>query len=121
MNDFFSSNNHSKETPSWQYYYDAAQEDVPAYKIELAKSNRSKCSARTKTARKCTPSIDEVAYIPKGTVRVSFVLIVEWCVVLDQIFSNIFSFFCIYFLWILKNTHHLYIDWKIRRRYWNVY
>ena len=72
MNDFFSNNNNSKETPSWQYYYDAAQEDVPAYKIELAKSNRSKCSAKTKTARKCTSSIDEVSYIPKGTVRVSF-------------------------------------------------
>ncbi len=30
-------------TPSYEYYYEAAQEDVPGYKVELAKSGRSQC------------------------------------------------------------------------------
>ncbi|CAN0463618.1 unnamed protein product, partial [Ectocarpus sp. 12 AP-2014] len=31
----------------WQYYYDAAAEEVPPYKVELARSGRSKCTQRT--------------------------------------------------------------------------
>eukprot|EP00752_Nemacystus_decipiens_P004579 g4179.t1 len=50
---------------SWQYYYDAAQEEVPHYKVELARSNRSKCNG-TKTARQCT----EDGLIGKGEIRI---------------------------------------------------
>mmetsp|Transcript_13473 Transcript_13473/g.16454 ORF Transcript_13473/g.16454 Transcript_13473/m.16454 type:complete len:636 (-) Transcript_13473:299-2206(-) len=42
----------SMETPSWQYYEGAADEVVPTYRVELAKSTRSKCNAKSK-AKKC--------------------------------------------------------------------
>lgn len=50
----------------WQYYYDAAAEEVPPYKVELAKSGRSKCNA-TKAARKCDV---EDPLIGKGEIRI---------------------------------------------------
>lgn len=31
-------------TPSWEYYQEAAEEDLPLYRVELARSNRSKCT-----------------------------------------------------------------------------
>jgi hypothetical protein len=33
-------------TPSWEYYAEAAQESVPMYRVERAKSNRSRCMAK---------------------------------------------------------------------------
>lgn len=39
-------------TPSWEYYKAAAEEPVPAYRVELAKSGRSACVARG-AAKKC--------------------------------------------------------------------
>ena len=33
------------ETPSYEHYYQAAQEHVPSYKVELARSGRSQCVA----------------------------------------------------------------------------
>ena len=33
-------------TPSWEYYAEAAQETVPMYRVERAKSNRSRCMAK---------------------------------------------------------------------------
>ncbi|CAM9203075.1 unnamed protein product, partial [Hapterophycus canaliculatus] len=50
----------------WQYYYDAAAEDVPPYKVELARSGRSKCRG-TKAARKCSA---EDPLIGKGEIRI---------------------------------------------------
>lgn len=50
----------------WQYYYDAAAEEVPPYKVELARSGRSKCNG-TKSARKCTA---ENPLIGKGEIRI---------------------------------------------------
>lgn len=41
-----------RDTPSWEYYYNAADEVVPSYRVELAKSNRSSCKAKGK-AKKC--------------------------------------------------------------------
>ena len=35
----------SQSTPSYEHYYHAAQEQVPGYKVELAKSGRSQCVA----------------------------------------------------------------------------
>ncbi|CAN0589036.1 unnamed protein product, partial [Ectocarpus sp. 12 AP-2014] len=51
----------------WQYYYDAAAEEVPPYKVELARSGRSKCTQRTQSARRCA---DEGPLIGKGEIRV---------------------------------------------------
>lgn len=48
---------HNTATQSYEYYEAAAQEDVPGYRVELAKSNRSKC-------------VKSGAYIVKGDVRV---------------------------------------------------
>ncbi|KAI8897827.1 hypothetical protein BC833DRAFT_592187 [Globomyces pollinis-pini] len=44
---------------SWQFYYDAQEEQVPIYKVELAKSSRSKC------AKKCHDQI-----IDKNEIRI---------------------------------------------------
>ena len=53
----------SRETPSWEYYYSAATEPVPYYRVELAKSNRSSCKQRG-NAKKCTDN-----NIMKGEIR----------------------------------------------------
>lgn len=45
--DFF-----TKEPPSWEYYQDAAEEELPTYRVERAKSGRSKCTATGK-AKNC--------------------------------------------------------------------
>lgn len=36
----------SMNTPSWEFYAEAAQEAVPMYRVERAKSNRSRCCAK---------------------------------------------------------------------------
>ena len=51
--------------PSWTYFYNAAEVDVPLYRVELAKSGRSRCKQKG-TAKKC----DEEGFIPKGEVRI---------------------------------------------------
>ena len=38
----------NQQTKSWDYYYAAAEEPVPLYRVEIAKSNRSRC-AQTKS------------------------------------------------------------------------
>lgn len=52
-------------TASWDFYYEAAEEDVPLYRVELAKSGRSKCRQFGKKMGRC---IDPI--IPKGSIRV---------------------------------------------------
>jgi hypothetical protein len=52
-------------TPSWDFFYEAAEEDVPLYRVEAAKSARSKCQQKGK-AKKC----GEGEKIPKGEVRI---------------------------------------------------
>ena len=52
-------------TPSWDFYEEAAQEGVPFYHVELARSNRSQCVCG-KTVRKCPPG----SKIDKGLPRV---------------------------------------------------
>jgi len=60
----------NKKTPSYAFYEEAAEENVPTYRVELAKSGRSRCS-RTKTAsaKKCSPHGQEAAFIDKGEIR----------------------------------------------------
>ncbi|KAJ1459581.1 hypothetical protein M885DRAFT_510713 [Pelagophyceae sp. CCMP2097] len=50
--------------PSWDFYADAADEDVPLYRVELAKSARSKCVQKG-AAKKCGEAV-----IDKGEIRV---------------------------------------------------
>ena len=52
-------------TPSWAFYKEAAEEGVPLYHVELARSNRSQCVC-SKTMRKCPPG----SKIDKGLPRV---------------------------------------------------
>ena len=52
--------------PSWEFYSEAAKEDVPGYCVEPAKSGRSKCKQTTKSARTCPPN----SFIDKGELRV---------------------------------------------------
>ena len=62
----------SKPTPSWEYYEAAAEEAVPTYKIELAKSGRSRCVAKGK-AKKCQPCRETgKSLIEKGEVRIGY-------------------------------------------------
>lgn len=53
----------STEVPSWEFYAEAAAEPVPIYRMERAKSNRSRCQQQG-AAKKC---VDQT--IPKGTLR----------------------------------------------------
>ena len=55
------------ETPSWEYYQEAAQEAVPTYRVERAKSSRARCSAQG-SARFC--SSDDC--IDKDSLRVGW-------------------------------------------------
>ncbi|KNC79551.1 hypothetical protein SARC_08051 [Sphaeroforma arctica JP610] len=51
-------------TPSWEFYAQAAEEVVPPYRMETAKTGRSKCNAKGK-AKHCT-----IPFIPIDEVRV---------------------------------------------------
>jgi hypothetical protein len=51
----------SMPTPSWEYYEEAAEELVAPYRVELAKSGRSKCtqtSKKYKNCADCSPSVN---------------------------------------------------------------
>ena len=52
-------------TPSWEFYQAAAEEVVPTYRVELAKSGRGTCKQKGK-AKKCLHD----AAIEKGEIRV---------------------------------------------------
>jgi len=54
-------------TPSWEFFYEAADEDVPLYYVELARSDRSKCKAYGKKLGKCN---DDGPNIPRASIRV---------------------------------------------------
>jgi curved DNA-binding protein CbpA len=53
-------------TKSWEFYYEAAESDVPPYRIERAKSGRSACQQMGK-AKKCT---SDPPLIEKGSIRI---------------------------------------------------
>jgi hypothetical protein len=56
-------------TPSWEYFSAAADEPVPGYRVELARSGRSSCTAKG-GAKKCGSS--ESSVIDKGEIRVGW-------------------------------------------------
>jgi hypothetical protein len=53
--------------PSWDFYAEAAEEPVPLYRVELAKSGRSACNAKG-AAKKC-----EESSISKDDIRVGWI------------------------------------------------
>lgn len=54
-------------TPSWNYYAEASESTVPSYRVEPAKSGRSKCSQKTQSRKRCAPGEE---LIGKGEIRV---------------------------------------------------
>ena len=58
-----------RPTPSWDYYHEAAEDDVPLYRVELAKSSQGRCHQTTKMGKKCG-DVNETVKIEKGEIRV---------------------------------------------------
>ena len=76
----------NQEMPSWEYYEAAAEEEIPTYRVELAKSGRSRCKATGKAKKcyergiekdsTCTDLVDSTAapeIIEQGEIRVGWV------------------------------------------------
>jgi len=57
-------------TPSWEYYAEAAKEVYATYRVELARSARSRCQARG-TKKQCS---QDPPFIEKNSIRVGFML-----------------------------------------------
>jgi len=57
-------------TPSWEYYAEAAKDVIPTYRVELARSARSRCQARGST-RQCS---ETAPFIEKGGLRIGFMM-----------------------------------------------
>jgi hypothetical protein len=66
--------------PSWEFFHTAAEELVPGYMLEIAKTGRAQCVAKGK-ARKCVPAnpdavnmygklIDKGGMIAKGELKI---------------------------------------------------
>lgn len=53
-------------TPSWEFYAEAAKEDYATYRVEVAKSGRSRCQGSRRQG-------EEAVLIEKGALRVGFV------------------------------------------------
>ena len=51
----------SPNVPSWEYYKEAAEEAVPTYKVERAKSGRSRCCAKGSAKRQGCVEDDFIA------------------------------------------------------------
>jgi curved DNA-binding protein CbpA len=59
-----------KTTPSYEFYQEAAEKNVPTYRVELARSARSQCShTNTASAKKCSAYGAEPTFIAKGEIR----------------------------------------------------
>jgi hypothetical protein len=58
-------------TPSWDYFYNASEEDVPKYRVEPAKSGRSACTNKAK-ANPCEFKEKGEEFIKKGDLRVGY-------------------------------------------------
>eukprot|EP01135_Chromosphaera_perkinsii_P010512 Nk52_evm22s2152 gene=Nk52_evmTU22s2152 len=54
-----------REYQSWDFYFNSTSEEVPLYKVELAKSGRSRCTMKSSLGKKCYDTT-----IPKGEIRV---------------------------------------------------
>ena len=56
----------AKATPSWEFYASAAEEAVPTYRVERAKSGRSTCKAKG-AASKCGGALIEMGALRVGS------------------------------------------------------
>lgn len=74
-----------KATPSWEFYAEAAEEEIPLYRVERAKSGRSRCKKFGTKLAKCNVGFEEAcdgggsgaiikegdyAFIGKGDLRI---------------------------------------------------
>lgn len=57
-------------TPSWEYYAEAAKEVSATYRVELARSSRSRCQSQG-SGKKCEK---DPPFIEKGDVRIGFMM-----------------------------------------------
>lgn len=57
-------------TPSWEYYAEAAKEASATYRVELARSNRSRCQSQG-SRKQCH---QDPPFIEKGDIRIGFML-----------------------------------------------
>eukprot|EP00440_Ansanella_granifera_P001525 gb/GFBE01001642.1/.p1 GENE.gb/GFBE01001642.1/~~gb/GFBE01001642.1/.p1 ORF type:complete len:460 (+),score=116.44 gb/GFBE01001642.1/:1-1380(+) len=57
-------------TPSWEYYAEAAKEVSATYRVEPARSNRSRCQSRG-ARKQCS---QDPPFIEKGALRVGFMM-----------------------------------------------
>ena len=55
--------------PSWEFYAEAAEEPVPTYRVEAAKSGRSACKQKG-SAKKCGDASEGLNLIAKGETRI---------------------------------------------------
>lgn len=55
--------------PSYDFFAQAAAEDIPSYRIEKAKSGRSKCVQKSEKYRKCHDLIIEKAAVRIGSLN----------------------------------------------------
>ena len=71
----YESNNapdNDSNVPSYEYYYEAAQETVPGYKVEYARSNRSQCVKCKKLRQRANKKRNETADTnPRKRVRMT--------------------------------------------------
>ena len=56
--------------PSWEYYEAAAEELVPAYRVESAKSDRSQCVQKGTACKHGEPKPSAASFIAKGSTRI---------------------------------------------------
>ena len=66
-------------TKSYDFYWNAAEEEVPLYKVELAKSGRSKCVQKGKEAKKCDHPWIEKSTIRVGSINLESGSYGRWC------------------------------------------
>ena len=60
------------DVPSWEFYAEAAHEETPMYRIEPAKSGRSRCCAKGAARRCLSGGVAEDEFIAKDDLRVGW-------------------------------------------------
>jgi len=75
IDELFTKYSKSTNVPSWEFFAEAAEEDVPGYKVETARSGRSKCTVCKKNSTKAaiagSAAAETSTAIVAGTARSS--------------------------------------------------
>lgn len=96
---------HQGQMPSYQYYEQAAEEEMPLYRVELAKSSRGRCFA-AKSSKVCGEH-KEVVLIDQGTIRAGWLQeetgqYGRWC----HLKCCEYSLWCIFYFIVLSNCKY---------------